>query len=163
LAEGGGIIKKVAEAVFKLLGKDAAKAGEKKAAQEAEEAALKKAEQEAGQAVARKANAPLAKFRDYLFKDGATHGKDAVFRSYGYAKEDSEALMQEYERQAAERFAAGEYKMGKLDQYGQRVTIPILLEGKGAAAGRSATIATGWMIKEDGTIALNTPFTGFYE
>jgi septal ring factor EnvC (AmiA/AmiB activator) len=44
LAEGGGIIKKVAEAIFKLLGKDAARAGEKKAAQEAEEAALKKAE-----------------------------------------------------------------------------------------------------------------------
>lgn len=107
------------------------------------------------------ATAPVAKFSDYLFKEGATHGKDAVFRSYGYSGADSEALAAEFEQQAATQYSAGNYQLGKLDQYGQRITIPIELRGEGAAAGRSALINTGWMIRPDGSITLNTPFSGF--
>jgi len=53
------------------------------------------------------------------------------------------------------------YTLGKLDQYGQRITIPITLEGQGAAAGRVTTINTGWIIEPNGSIRLLTPFAGF--
>jgi hypothetical protein len=57
--------------------------------------------------------------------------------------------------------AAGDFTLGKLDKYGQRITITIDLHGQGQAAGRSTQILSGWMIRGDGSITLNTPFTGF--
>jgi len=82
---------------------------------------------------ARGATAPVAKFSDYIFKEGATHGKDAVFRGLGYSKEQSGQLAQMWEHQAAARFAKGEYTLGKLDQYGQRINIEIQVPGIGDA------------------------------
>jgi hypothetical protein len=107
------------------------------------------------------ASVDAAKFSDYVFKEGATHGKDAIFHSYGYGAADSNALAADFEAQGAAQYRAGNYTLGKLDQYGQRVTIPIRLEGQGAAAGRVTTINTGWMIESDGSIRLLTPFAGF--
>jgi filamentous hemagglutinin len=103
----------------------------------------------------------VSKFSDYLFKEGADHGKDAVFRSYGYGADDSQVLANEYEQQAAAKYASGDYTLGKADQYGQRININITLNGQGAAAGRSTQVVSGWMIRGDGSITLNTPFSGF--
>ena len=105
--------------------------------------------------------ATVRKFRDYIFKPGATHGKDHVFRSYGYGPEHSEHLAADFTRQATARHAAGDFVPGRVDQYGQRLTIPIDLPGRGDAAGRSTTILSGWMLHPDNSLTLNTPFTGF--
>jgi RHS repeat-associated protein len=107
------------------------------------------------------ATAPVAKFSDYIFKEGATHGKDAVFRGLGYGKEQSGQLAQMWEQQAAARFAKGEYTLGKLDQYGQRINIEIQVPGIGDAAGKVSNMQSGWMIQPGGGIKLNTPFSGF--
>jgi len=104
---------------------------------------------------------PVAKFRDFIFKEGATHGKAPVFKELGYNVEDSEELAQIYAEQGAAKYAKGEYQQGKLDQYGQRIDIEIEMNGKGVAAGKTSYLRSGWMIKPDGSISLNTPFTGF--
>ncbi|MEV4622348.1 DUF6883 domain-containing protein [Asanoa sp. NPDC049573] len=103
----------------------------------------------------------VRKFSDYVFKPGAAHGKDKVFRSYGYDREHSEQLAAEFTRQGNARYAAGDFTLGRADHHGQRITIPVDLVGRGDAAGRSTTVKTGWMIRPDGSITLNTPFTGF--
>jgi len=108
-----------------------------------------------------KTTAPIEKFSNYIFKGGATHGKDAVFKSLGYGAQDSVKLAKMWEEQAALKFANGEYTLGKLDQYGQRINITIHVPGVGASAGKSSSITSGWMIRPDGTITLNTPFSGF--
>ena len=101
------------------------------------------------------------KFSNYVFKNGATHGKDAIFRSYGYGAVDSEVLAAQFQSQGAASYRAGNYVTGVLDGYGQRLTIPINLVGQGEASGRSTTILSGWMREPDGTIRLVTPFAGF--
>jgi filamentous hemagglutinin len=107
------------------------------------------------------ATAPVEKFSDYIFKEGATHGKDAVFQALGYAKEDSPQLAKLWEEQAAVKFGKGDYTMGKLDQYGQRINIEIEVPGIGDSAGQTSHMRSGWMIQKDGSIKLNTPFSGF--
>jgi filamentous hemagglutinin len=103
------------------------------------------------------ASADVAKFSDYAF----VTDKAPVFESYGYTAEDSQELADLYERQAAEKYASGDYTQGKLDQYGQRITIQIDLPGQGAAAGRSTILNTGWIVEPGGSIRLITPFAGF--
>lgn len=44
------------------------------------------------------ATANVTKFSDYLFKEGATHGKAPVFGRYGYFGVDSERLAAIYEQ-----------------------------------------------------------------
>ncbi len=100
------------------------------------------------------------KFSDYIFTTNSG-GKDVVFKSLGYTKEDSETLAKIWQNQATEKFSKGEYTLGKADQYGQRIDIEIELLGKAEAAGRTSYLKSGWMIQPDGTIKLNTPFSGF--
>ncbi len=101
------------------------------------------------------------KFSEYIFKEGADHGKDAVFRGLGYGKEHTDDLVHIFQEQANRKFASGEYTLGKLDKWGQRIDIEINLSGIGDAAGKNSSIRSGWMINADGTISLNTPFSGF--
>jgi hypothetical protein len=103
------------------------------------------------------ATADVAKFNAYAF----VTDKSPVFGSYGYTVEDSQELANLYAQQAAQKFAAGDYTLGKLDQYGQRITIQIDLPGIGAAAGRSTVLNSGWMIESSRSIRLLTPFAGF--
>ncbi len=105
--------------------------------------------------------APVAKFRDYIFKPGATHGKDHVFRSLGFNQADSVQLAAIFEQQAAHKYAHQEFSFGRLDEYGQRINIEIQLDGIDSFSGRKSYIISGWMIHSDGSITLNTPFGGF--
>lgn len=107
------------------------------------------------------ARSPFGKFSNYIFKDGATHGKDAVFKGLGYNKNHSAQLAQMWQHQASIKFNKGDYRLGKVDQYGQRIDITIDVPGIGSASGKSSSMKSGWMMKDDGTINLNTPFTGF--
>ncbi len=104
---------------------------------------------------------PIDKFRDYVFKEGATHGKEVVFKSLGYNIQHSEELVRLYQKQAKLKFDAGEFMLGKLDEYGQRIDIEIELPGIENALGQTRYLRTGWMFQPDGTIRLNTPFSGF--
>jgi hypothetical protein len=110
---------------------------------------------------AAKAIAPVEKFSAYIFKEGATHGKDPIFRGLGYEARHSEALAATFAEQAGQKFSSGQFTLGKLDQFGQRINIEIELSGIGQAAGKTSFIQSGWMMLENGSIKLNTPFAGF--
>jgi hypothetical protein len=75
----------------------------------------------------------------------------------------AQQLVKIYEEQAALKYQQGAYTLGKLDQYGQRINITIDLPGIGDAAGKSSRIISGWMQRPDGSITLNTPFSGFID
>jgi len=49
------------------------------------------------------------KFSDYIFKEGADHGKDVVFRNLGYSKEHTNELVQIYQKQATKKYLEGQY------------------------------------------------------
>ncbi len=106
-------------------------------------------------------NADVRKFSEYIFKDGAAPGKDVVYKNMGYGVKDSQALSNMYKEQAALKYAKGEYTLGKADSFGQRINIEIELPGIGDAAGKTSYLKSGWMIKPDGSLSLNTPFSGF--
>ncbi|GMV20002.1 MAG: hypothetical protein AMXMBFR56_82260 [Polyangiaceae bacterium] len=110
---------------------------------------------------AQPAHAPSEKFSRYIFKSGADHGKDAAFRKLGYGKEHSGELAELWERQALEKYSRGEYTLGKADKWGQRIDIEIELHGVGEAAGKVSYMRSGWMRKSDGTLTLNTAFSGY--
>ncbi len=101
------------------------------------------------------------KFSHYIFKEGADHGKDAVYRGLGFGREHSNKLASIYQHQANRKFASGNYTLGKLDKWGQRIDIEINLKGIGSSSGKSSSLRSGWMIQNDGTIKLSTPFSGF--
>jgi len=105
--------------------------------------------------------APVEKFRDYIFKPGATHGKDHVFRSLGYDQSHSDDLAALFEQQAAEKYAKGSFSLGRLDEYGQRINIEIEVYGIGNRGHQRSFLISGWMIQSDGSITMNTPFGGF--
>lgn len=105
--------------------------------------------------------APVEKISQYIFKEGATHGKDTVFRNLGYDASHSESLAHLWSKRAADKYAKGDYTLGKLDEFGQRINISIDLPGIGEAAERISHLKSGWMILPDGSIKLNTPFSGF--
>nr|WP_052447515.1 hypothetical protein [Clostridium polynesiense] len=75
--------------------------------------------------------------------------------------DDSEKLINMYKEQAITKYAKGEYTLGKADSFGQRINIEIELPGIGDAAGKTSYLKSGWMIKPDGSLSLNTPFSGF--
>jgi len=92
---------------------------------------------------------------------GPITGKDAIFKSLGYSAEDSSMLAATWKKQAAEKSSKGDYSLGKADQYGQRIDIEIALPGKDLVTKQTSHIRSAWMIQTDGSIKLNTPFSGF--
>lgn len=101
------------------------------------------------------------KFADYIFRPGATHGKNRPFESLGYSREHSGKLAEIWRRQAAEKVARGEYTLGRADKYGQRINVEIAVPGRGSAAGKTSYMNSGWMLGSDGSLRLATPFAGF--
>lgn len=109
---------------------------------------------------ATKATADIRKFSEYIFTPNS-RGKDVVFRNLGYSEKDSAMLAETWRKQAAEKFARGKYTLGRKDQFGQRVNIEIRLEGVGDTQGKVRHLKSGWMINNDGSLKLNTPFSEF--
>jgi filamentous hemagglutinin len=132
-----------------------------KAAQAAAEAIKRACDANARLLAQIRATVDPRKFSEYIFKEGSAPGKAIVFEDLGYGVQDSKLLSAIYEQQAAAKYAAGEYTLGTLDGYGQRINIEIKLNGIGDYSNKTSYIKSGWMINADGSISLNTPFSGF--
>lgn len=68
-------------------------------------------------------------------------------------------MKSKYEIQAAEKYANGEYKLGNLDEYGQRINISIELERRVGNYFEPLTFKTGWLVYPFGKIKLAAPAT----
>ena len=101
-----------------------------------------------------------SKFDPYLFdtKGEYGHGKDKLFKSWGYSVEDSKYLKSEIEKQALEKYINGDYILGKLNDKGQRLSIKIEIVRKDN--GNKVSFLTGWMVYPNGRIQLTTPLGG---
>lgn len=101
-----------------------------------------------------KAECGIGKFRDYIFGENQEDKtKREIFEFLGFTIEDSEYLAKEYARQALKSYVEGNYKLGKWDDKGQRITIDIFLEHNG----KRYLKGSGWMVCENGKITNNTP------
>ena len=102
----------------------------------------------------------LSKFDPYLFDPEGVyeHGKGKLFESWGYSIAGSEWLQKEIEKQALEKYVAGQYTLGKLNKDGQRISIQVDLPRKDT--GDTVSFITGWMVYPDGHIQLTTPYGG---
>lgn len=101
-----------------------------------------------------------SKFVPYLFNTngGYTHNKEKLFKEWGYTAEDSEWLKAEIERQACEKYISGDYKSGKLNDKGQRISIRITIPRRDT--GTEVSFITGWMVYPNGRIQMTTPYGG---
>ncbi len=81
-----------------------------------------------------------------------------MFIKWGYGIIDSQQLKAEFEKQALQKYAEGDFKLNKLDPYGQRITIAIVLPYKDKSD--IVVFKSGWMVYPDGHIVLATPFSG---
>ncbi len=101
-----------------------------------------------------------SKFDPYLFdtKGEYGHGKDKLFKSWGYSVEDSKYLKAEIEKQALEKYSNGDYILGKLNDKGQRLSVKIEIKRKDN--GNKVSFITGWMVRPNGHIQLTTPLGG---
>lgn len=101
-----------------------------------------------------------SKFDPFLFDVNGKykHGKNIMFESWGYTVDDSAWLQKELEEQAIYKYISGDYALGKLDKNGQRIDIRIDLDRKDKPG--SVSFISGWMVKPDGKIRLNTPYGG---
>ena len=62
------------------------------------------------------------------------------------------------DRQAEEKYLSGEYELGKLDRYGQRINIVIEIPRKNGTG--TVTFVSGWMLGANGELRLTTPYGG---
>jgi len=97
------------------------------------------------------------KFRDYVLVPGHSSGKSHIFlRTLGYrprSNADAWTLARLYEEQARKKVASGEIQFGERNQYGLRCTIVVVV--------RDVALRTGWRLRDNGTLWLATPFSGF--
>ena len=103
------------------------------------------------------------KFRGFVFQQsGIKDGKDTPYLDLGFDINDSEYLSKEYERQAKERYAQGQYVLHKKQTeksktFGQTINIMIELTGNG----KTRKMLSGWMVHPLGLIVLATPYLGY--
>ena len=104
--------------------------------------------------------APYSKFDPYLFdpENFYKHGKGHMLNSWGYTVSDSVWLKKEVEKQGLEQYIRGEYELGRLDEQGQRISIRIEIPNR--TEGGTISFVTGWMVRPNGQITLNTPYGG---
>lgn len=100
------------------------------------------------------------KFAKYALDPTNSKNKDKaqMFESWGYTAADSEWMMDEYQRQAKEKYVSGNYQLGMLNMHGQRISIQITLPRKDGTG--TVTFITGWMVESNGKIRLVTPYGG---
>lgn len=96
------------------------------------------------------ANCPLIKFTDYIFKN---KDKKSLFESWGFTIKDSEMLKKCIETETCKKYIEGNYVLKTLDNYGQRLAIPINIKGH--------KFYSGWMLCPEGKIRNTTPFGGW--
>ena len=101
-----------------------------------------------------------SKFDPYLFDPDNyyKHGKNRAFESWGYIVDDARWLQAEIEKQALEKYIAGDYTLGKLNEDGQRIRIRIEIPRKDG--GRMVSFFSGWMVYPNGGLRLTTPYGG---
>lgn len=107
-----------------------------------------------------RATSDYRKFDPYLFNTNGLffHGKEKLFAEWGYTVDDARWLQAEMERQAREKYLAGEYSLGKLNLFGQRINITIEIPRKNGLG--AVTFVSGWMVEPGGKLKLNTPYGG---
>ena len=94
------------------------------------------------------------KFTINIFNPTETNGKIVLFESLGYDKMDYEMLIDLYCKQAKEKYSNGDFILGKLDNFGQRINIVIALPSKDGS--RIKYVKSAWMVYPDGKIKLIT-------
>lgn len=101
-----------------------------------------------------------SKFDPYLFNTTGLyfHNKEKLFNEWGYTVDDAKWLQAEMERQAREKYTSGEYELGKLNVFGQRINIVIEIPRKDKEG--TVTFLSGWMVEPGGKLKLNTPYGG---
>ena len=106
------------------------------------------------------ATSNFKKFDPYLFNTNGLyfHGKEKLFLEWGYTGDDAKWLQDEMERQARLSYFSGNYRLGKLDIFGQRINITIQIPRKDGIG--TVTFVSGWMVEPGGKLKLNTPYGG---
>lgn len=101
---------------------------------------------------------PIRKFTEYLFNpdNPQNRGKADLFEGWGYDVSDSEWMVEESQRQAREKYIAGDYSLGKLDHDGQRIHIQMTIPDK--VTGDMKIFRTAWMARPNGELVLTTPY-----
>ena len=100
----------------------------------------------------------IEKFNKYVLVSSLIDDKKQLFELWGYYIMDSEYLRQEFIKQIKLAYSVGEYELGKLDKYGQRINIVIKLKRKNT--NEYVLFVSGWMVYPNGKIALTTPYGG---
>ena len=99
-----------------------------------------------------------SKYDVYLFNTLGTYNnhKADLFRLWGYNVDDVPWMKKEWERQAFEKYIAGDYKLNLLDDWGQRINIRIEIPRKDT--GEIVSFMSGWMVYPNGKLQLATPY-----
>ena len=106
------------------------------------------------------AHSDYSKFDPYLFNTTGIypHNKEKLFNAWGYTVDDAHWLQTEIERQGLEKYVAGEYQLGRLNDTGQRISIRVTIPRRDN--GENVSFLTGWMIYPNGRVQLTTPYGG---
>lgn len=105
-----------------------------------------------------KAECPIEKFTKYVFVPSLIDDKKQLFELWGYDIMDSQYLQQEFIKQAKLAYSVGNYELGLLNDFGQRIKIEITLKKKNK--NEQVVFQSGWMVYPDGKIVLITPYGG---
>lgn len=103
---------------------------------------------------------PKDKVTAYLF---AKPEKSGIMTSWGYDVASADEAQEVYDaiaQQVTAAYAAGEYRLHKHNEYGQRINIDCRLPGKRDKAGRTYSFWTGWIVYPYGKLYCCTPFGG---
>ncbi len=103
-------------------------------------------------------NCAIEKFTNYIFDTLKSKDIKRLFELWGYDILDSSYLKKEFELQARTAYMVGNYSLGKIDGFGQRITIRIKISNK--RTGGFVEFNSGWMMYPDGILILTTPYGG---
>ena len=98
---------------------------------------------------------PKKKITGYMFVNPS---KAKLIRSMGYLPEDADELYRTIAEYAIAKYEKGDYVLGKLDKYGQKINISVKCRGKREKEGRTYDFYTGWTVYPNGELKNNTPF-----
>ncbi len=100
------------------------------------------------------------KYDPYLFNTQGRHphGKEVLFKQWGYTVDDARWLQSEIEKQAREKYLSGDFTLGDLDKRGQRINIRVTITRRDTS--EPVSFITGWMVYPNGQIQLVTPYGG---